>query len=410
MKMEKDSNMIKENMIDSDLKKEQSYQSTIELMNCTKCMTTTHAKVDMYLNIAKKFSKLTNYKESKEYSKLCKQSAAQIKEEIKKTIYEGANNKKNHAKSAADYKTAADEFRQISGFMNADDMAFECDQLSIVIRKRIIRKRLLSKVGVFLCILSVIFAATNPISKYYVSNMFMLTGTYGSAAKVYESLGEYKGSKEKFLKCQYLSGLNLEEEGKFIDARKAYVAAGDYKDSEDKIVNMDKHIIKNSNAGDVVELGNCKWTVLDTDANESQVLLMKKEALSGRAYHNVFEDVTWEKSTLRKYLNVDFISQTFSENEQNNIILTNIKNNDNVRYGTEGGNETQDYIFLLSVDEVEKYSSLFKGFKSSSWLRSPGNSPESAAFLTANGFLMDYGYMVTSEEFTIRPVLWFNIN
>ncbi len=400
--------MKNENRIDSDMIKEQSYQAYIELMNCTRCMTITHAKVDMYLNTAKKFSELTNYKDSEVYFKLCKQFAEQTKEEINKTIYEGAQNKKDKAGSTLEFKTAADEFRKISGFMDADDMAFECDQLSTQIGKKNIRKGLLKKIGVVFCFLAVIFVIKNPISKYYVANMFMFTGSYSSAIKVYDKLGEYKDSKDKLTECQYLNGLDMEKEENYINARNAFAAAGDYKDSEDKKVNMDKLILKNSEVGDVIELGDCKWTILDI--NKSQVLLLKKEALSGRAYHNIFEDVTWERSTLRQYLNTEFMSQTFSKKEQDNIIVTHLKNSNNSRFGTEGGNDTKDYIFLLSTDEVKEYDSLFKGFKSNSWLRSPGNSQSSAAFLSVSGSVMDYGYLVTSEEFTVRPVLWFNIN
>lgn len=402
--------MDKENIKDkdADIRKEQSYQTLLDLVKSIRCMTLTYAKADMYLNIAGKFSELADYKDSAGHAESCKQFSEQTLEEINRNIYEDAQNKRGKAGSAADYKTAANEFRKVSGFMDADAMAFECDRLSIEIVKRKLRKSFLKKTGVLLCIIALIFAAVSPISKYYLANIYKLAGAYGSAIKIYHKLDEYKDSKEKVIECQYLNGLDLEAEKNFISAEKAYAAAEDYKDSENKKVEMDKLIFKNSEAGDIVELGNCKWTILDI--NKSQVLLLKKEALSGRAYHNVFEDITWEESTLRRYLNTVFLTQTFSEKEQDNIILTNVKNSDNSRFDTAGGNDTKDYIFLLSADEVQKYYSLFKGFKSNSWLRSPGNSPRSAAFLSVNGSVMDYGYMVDCEEFTIRPALWFNID
>jgi hypothetical protein len=90
-------------------------------------------------------------------------------------------------------------------------------------------------------------------------------------------------------------------------------------------------------------------------------------------------------------------------------LLSNIINEDNPVYNTDGGNNTEDYIFLLSISEVLKYNELFPKFKSNSWLRTPGNHPGSAAFLSVDGSAMEYGYDVSGENMKIRPVLWMSI-
>lgn len=395
-------------MENENTEKELNYQKSVNLMKCIRCMTVCNDKVEMYHKVAKQFSALSGYKDSNECAELCKQLSKQTNKDIKKIIYKRAQNKKIDAKLATDYKVAADGFREASGYKDADDMASVCDLLSLRIEKKATRKRVIRFGVVVLCIVAVMVGATTSHAKYYLANAYKITGSYNSAIKMYKKLGAYKDSKESLIECQYLNGLDLESEGDYKEAEKAFLATGFYKDSEARKVEMEKHDIINSKVGKTVKVGNYDWEILDYQKN--QVLLMKKSALPGRAYHDKSEAVTWENSTLRKWLNTDFLEETFSVTERKNIMLLNIENSDNAVYGTDGGNDTQDYIFLLSMKEVEKYNSLFPTFKSNSWLRSPGNSEKSAAFLSMNGSVMDYGYLITNEEIKVRPALWFNID
>ena len=391
-----------------DTEKELNYQKTVNLMKCIKCMTVCKDKVEMYQKVAKQFSAFSGYKDSNECAELCKQLSKQMNKDIKRIIYKRAQDNKINAKLATDYKVAADGFREASGYKDADDMASVCDLLSLRIEKKATRKRVIKFGVVALCIVVIMVGATTSHAKYYLANAYKITGSYNSAIKVYKKLGAYKDSKESLIECQYLNGLDLESEGDFKSAEKAFSTAGFYKDSEVRKVEMEKLILINSKVGKTVTIGNYDWEILDYQKN--QALLMMKSALPGKAYHDKSEAVTWENSTLRKWLNTDFLKETFSMTEQKNIMLSNIENSDNAVYGTDGGNDTQDYIFLLSMKEVEKYNSLFPTFKSNSWLRSPGYSGNSAAFLSMNGSVMDYGYLITDEEIKVRPALWFNID
>ena len=64
---------------------------------------------------------------------------------------------------------------------------------------------------------------------------------------------------------------------------------------------------------------------------------------------------TWETSDIRKWLNGesegDFYYEAFNLNEQNEIISERIINSGINVYGIEGGNDTDDKVFLLSVDD-----------------------------------------------------------
>lgn len=65
--------------------------------------------------------------------------------------------------------------------------------------------------------------------------------------------------------------------------------------------------------------------------------------------------ITWENSKLRNWLNTEFYMTAFSNVEKENIILSRIINSENPEFGTDGGNDTDDNVFLLSADEVTKY-------------------------------------------------------
>ncbi len=96
-----------------------------------------------------------------------------------------------------------------------------------------------------------------------------------------------------------------------------------------------------------------EWIVLDK-TNDS-VLLLSKYILDMLPYHTKTDEsaeVTWESCTLRKWLNKDFISSAFNKIEQKMVKSTIVKNADNSKYGTPGGNDTIDKVFLLSGEDV----------------------------------------------------------
>ena len=111
-----------------------------------------------------------------------------------------------------------------------------------------------------------------------------------------------------------------------------------------------------------------KWRVLENAG--SKLFLLSDQNLDVFGYHKENESVTWERSTMRSWLNglaanqgsgdnaIDytdnnFLGNAFSAKEQTAIAYTEVVNDDNPRLHTEGGNNTTDKIFLLSIEEVE---------------------------------------------------------
>lgn len=96
-----------------------------------------------------------------------------------------------------------------------------------------------------------------------------------------------------------------------------------------------------------------EWIVLERQDNKA--LLFSKFILDCKCYNNEFKDVTWETCDLRKWLNSDFYNKAFNDSEKSIIKTTNVVNNDNAEYKTSGGNDTNDKVFCLSIDEIRKY-------------------------------------------------------
>jgi tetratricopeptide (TPR) repeat protein len=395
-----------ETLVTLEEQKEQDYQKLVNLMNCIKCMPDSNSKVDMYQQVAAKFESLSDYKEAKEYGEQCNKLAIKTDEAVKKEVYEIAHIKKKKARHTADYKLAAENFKEVSGYLDADALALECEQLIERIEIKNAKKRLIKFGAAVVIILALVVGMQTSHAKYYLANTFMFTHSYDLSINMYKKLGPYKDCTERLAKSEYLSGEKEKKKGNFEKARKAFAEAGDYKDSEAQKVSMEQQVIKNSEVGKYVTVGDCKWKILEFQGN--QVLLLKKTALPERAYNDVPGDTTWETSSLRKWLNAEFLAKTFTELEHKKIALSDIKNKDNETYHTLGGSDTKDYIFLLSMEEVQNYSKLLPEFKNNGWLRSPGSKPDSAAFLSVSGKVMDYGYAATDkDEFTVRPALWF---
>lgn len=199
-----------------------------------------------------------------------------------------------------------------------------------------------------------------------------------------------------------------------------------------------------------------KWRVLSNTGG--QLFLLSDQNLDVFQYHTEEENVTWETSTMRSWLNgydassntggssgIDytgdnFLDAAFSAKEKNAIVETAVVNDDNKdeNYGTngKGGNNTTDRIFLLSIAEADnrsyfpKYSSSRysantpyvadggrlgthmngedEGYLDRWWLRSPGFNNSMAAGIDEYGGELYEGNPVNNKSFAVRPA--FNLD
>lgn len=108
-----------------------------------------------------------------------------------------------------------------------------------------------------------------------------------------------------------------------------------------------------------------KWRVLNVDGDKAFV--MADGALDTRMYSEREEGLVWANSDMRSWLNGysaecnregadytedNFIDKAFTKSEQSAILVSEVVNNDNIEYGTEAGEDTNDKIYLLSEEEL----------------------------------------------------------
>ena len=203
--------------------------------------------------------------------------------------------------------------------------------------------------------------------------------------------------------------------------------------------------MKNFGIGAIISFGGYNWRILDIKNNAA--LIITENIIEQRSYHDVYKDITWAECSLRKYLNGEFYDR-FNKSDKTKIIQVKNKNHDNQWYGTKGGADTQDNIFLLSLEEATcKYfgdssSKLYNPGKNQRywferkdennskriavnknekwchwwWLRSPGRVSVKAVYIFPNGNVGIQGNNILKGNIAegkckggIRPTLWLNL-
>ena len=170
--------------------------------------------------------------------------------------------------------------------------------------------------------------------------------------------------------------------------------------------------------GDTFTLGrdrfgeSVEWTVLAVE--ENRALVISRDILCYASYNDTYSSVTWESCSLRAWLNGPFISSFFTEEEASLIMETTVSSSSNPRSGTDGGADTTDRVFLLSMEECEQYfpteverRALYNGGSDTWTLRTPGRSSYTASEVRYDGYINTSGSYVDFMN-AVRPAMWIN--
>ncbi len=198
-----------------------------------------------------------------------------------------------------------------------------------------------------------------------------------------------------------------------------------------------------------------KWRVLSVDGDDA--FLVADKNLDCQLYNDTYVSVTWENCTMRSWLNGygvsanvcekdyttdSFMDNAFTSGEQSAIRTAVVVNEDN--FGTEGGNDTQDKVYLLSIGEVtnpaygfttsyDEYAknrralntdyaksqgactSKSTGYVGNGywWLRSPGDFSIHASYVCGSGYVDEGGVddaIVDDAIVAVRPALHLNLS
>lgn len=378
-------------------------------------------------------------------------------------IYNSAKNAMSAANTESAFKTAADTFATIPGFKDADTLAEQCLEKAEICRKDAVYSTAKSKM----------------IGEKVAS--------YEEAINVFRTISGWKDSDEQIYACQKkIEEIKAKEEADRLEVerkaeerriaaekaakkrKKAFaigtpivaaciafvivlttviIPTAKYNRAVEKYGKEWADTVKNASVGDTITFGAyeqdnntsngkeaIEWTVLDKDG--MSLLLISKQALDCQQYNTSYTDVTWESCSLRKWMNGTFLNKAFNAEEQAQIQNTTVSADKNPEYNTNPGNATTDKVFLLSINEVEKYfnsdearkcaptayakaqgaytSDIYKTASGAAtcwwWLRSPGYNQNVAAFVNNDGSVNYYGNNVNYAHDAVRPALWINLD
>ncbi len=103
--------------------------------------------------------------------------------------------------------------------------------------------------------------------------------------------------------------------------------------------------------GETDEKEKIEWLILDED--EETIFIVSKKAVISRCFDK--QSKKWAESEIRQWLNTKFYDEAFDPYEKFCIQTTEVKTTDWIWYNDNIYTQTQDKIFLLGADEVEKY-------------------------------------------------------
>lgn len=327
-------------------------------------------------------------------------------------IYNGAVSAMNAANTESAYKAAADTFRSISGFQDADALVEQCLDKAEVCRKN-----------------AIYASAHNEQIKNSIAGC-------EAAIRLYESISGWKDADEQIYACQRkIEEIKAKEEADRLERERqaeqrriaaekaakkrkriiaitapivvaciaflivlttviipqqklnkaiALIDSGDYKAAyllldginyknskelqESIKPQYQKVLLSEAEIGSYVVFGTyeqnnntsngkeeIEWIVLAREGD--RVLVVSRYALDCQQYNTSSTSVTWETCSLRKWLNGTFLNAAFSESERAMIPSVTVSADKNPSYSTSPGNSTTDQVFLLSITEANKYFS-----------------------------------------------------
>lgn len=284
-----------------------------------------------YEEAIKLFQSLDGYKDSKSRLTDCENSIKEQKYNEAIRLYE-----------AGKYEEAIEMFESLNGYKDCKNKIIDCEN---AIKEQ----------------------------KYNEAVGLYESEKYEEALKLFESLNGYKDSKDKISDCKaaikeqnYQKAVELFNDGHYKEATKIFSEIKDYKDSSNYIWRVS---VINANVGDTFYFGTyeqdnntsngqepIEWIVISKDDDE--VLVISKYVLDKIPYSTAtaWNDISWEYSYAREWLNDDFLDIAFDEDEIEWIIPSTVELDEIVADVATPGNETEDMVFILGLSEFEEYS------------------------------------------------------
>lgn len=399
---------------DADEKKKECEEKAEEcrlesLYNSAAELQTVHSE-DNQLRAAKQFEELGTYKDSAERVQQCRYKAEEIKKEEERI-------KAEREKAEKERKAKA--------------------------KKKKIVLIIISSVVAVCAVLALIYGiVVVPSIKYNEALELVENKNYDEAIAIFEELGDYSDSADMICEAKYKKAEQCESDKNYDMAVQIFTELDGYRDSKNKVADIIKEHPVATPLGGTIRFGkyeqdndtsngkeDIEWLVLAKE--NSNVLLISKKALDCKSYNTIEVNVTWETCSLRTWLNNDFLNYAFTKEEQAIINTTDVSADANPDYDTDPGNDTKDKVFLLSIEEANKYFDnnnervceptdyadangayvYDEDDTSNCWwpLRSPGLNGRHVAGVFSDGEIGEKGGTITNYYACVRPAMWISL-
>lgn len=359
------------------------------------------AKTDTdYMAVKQVYSEISSYKDSAAKVKLCEEKALEYR-------YQQAKLKLEQAKTESECQLAGKLFKELGIYKDAKKQVEKCSEKAEKIRKDhiydsawIIYDRTSSTVDA----LNDAIELFQSISGWKDSDELIKKSR--ERIKIIEEeerknkLAAEKMKRRKKIKCIILSIIAGVIFIAFIIGLITY-------NCHKFEMKLDK--IKTSEMGDLVQFGKREWYVIEKSTDSCTLLC---NDVIDEPYNNQKCDVTWETCSLRTYLNDSFYNE-FSTREKEVIVKKECVNKGNEKTGISGGNNTEDYVYILSYDEAKKIDKSILDCDIFWWLRTPGERAFRVLGVDGDGDIDEYhGYYVISgaPARVTRPVITIDLS
>ncbi len=205
--------------------------------------------------------------------------------------------------------------------------------------------------------------------RYETATQQARDGKSSEALNLFELLEDYKDSRTRadaLKEPVYKEACRLREQQRYAQARRLFGQLGSYNKSDvafEKCTAAVKAVpIAKAQVGDLVTFGcfpqeedgkmslPIEWWILDDlDGN---LVLLSRYGLYTRNFHVMREAVTWNDCELRKGLEIFYVT-FFAPDEFKAIDACRLHNYPNPWSHLSGGCDTEDNVFLLSIDEAQ---------------------------------------------------------
>ncbi|MCD2492863.1 toll/interleukin-1 receptor domain-containing protein [Lacrimispora sp. NSJ-141] len=381
-----------------------------------------------YKQAAELFRKISEFKDSTVKAAACDKLAEETRLE---KLYASAVENKSYG-SVTSLRTAIDHFSKIPDYKDSASLKEECkrtlEQLEMeeekkqAAKERKQKKKKVIKTLVVLAFLitGIAIAINIPKIKYEKAVAYHEQGEYLRAVPLFLKLENYKDSQD-YLTAEYNIAIEYLNNRKYDSALELFTALESFKDSYDYIwrYELRKHkvgtIVSFGNYGNAEDKKAIYWEILEV--KKGRMLLISNDGLAYMPYnHSGTESSSWEESSLRAWLNKDFLNEAFSPKEQEKILSTF---DGSANISSEIDDFFLDKVFLLSDEERNLYANdYFNNISAAYYVQKPEKVSSNDDFL---GCWMREGKIIKPEaDYTdavsydsiqlVCPAIWVSLD